>query len=135
MLRIAIVDDSKEVQTALARLLSTVADTAVVGYAQDVEGAKSMIDRTHPDVVILDVELRDGQTSMDVLGFIDERHVKPRTIMLSNSTWGSLRAGFLAAGASAYFDKSTQFLEARDWIAEQNSALPGPGFGDDPHDS
>jgi DNA-binding NarL/FixJ family response regulator len=135
MLRIAIVDDSKEVQTALAGLLSTVAGAAVVGYAQDVEGAKSLIARTHPDVVILDVELRDGQTSMDVLRFIDERRVKPRTIMLSNSTWGSLRAGFLAAGAAAYFDKSTQFLEARDWIAEQHPALPGSGFGDDVQDS
>jgi hypothetical protein len=40
-----------------------------------------------------------------------------RVIALSNFTWQAMREGFLEAGASAYFDKATEFTKARDWVA------------------
>ncbi len=117
MVKVAIVDDSAAVQASLSRLLAQNPAIEIVGFAEDVAGANAMIERSNPDVVVLDVELRNNDTSMPVLRFLRERLPATRVIVLSNSTWGSLRAGFLAAGAEAYFDKSTEFLEARDWIA------------------
>lgn len=120
MLKVAVVDDSPAVQAGLGRILATSPAIKVVGVAEDVEGAIALIERTDPDVVVLDVELRNNQTSMPVLRFLREHRPATRVVMLSNWTWESMRAGFLAAGADAYFDKSTEFLKARDWIAAQN---------------
>jgi two-component system chemotaxis response regulator CheB len=117
MLKVAIVDDSPEVQASLSRLFAQNPAIEVVGLAADVVGAKAMIERCCPDIVVLDVELGNNDTSMPVLRFLREHRPSTHVIMLSNSTWGSLRAGFLAAGAEAYFDKATEFLQARDWIA------------------
>ena len=117
VLRVAIVDDSPLVQRSLARLFAHYPNIDVVGFAEDCAGAQAMIERTCPDVVVLDVELKDDCTSMPVLRFLREHRPAIQAIMLSNSTWGSLRKGFLSAGAEAYFDKATEFNSAVDWLA------------------
>jgi DNA-binding NarL/FixJ family response regulator len=117
MLKVAIVDDSPQVQASLSRLFAQNPAIKVVGLAEDVASANAMIERCCPDIVVLDVELANHDTSMPVLRFLREHRPSIRVIMLSNSTWHPVRAGFLAAGAEAYFDKATEFLKARDWIA------------------
>lgn len=52
-----------------------------------------------------------------MLGVID-------VVATSNFGWQAMRMGFLQAGAKAYFDKSTEFIAARDWIARR--AMGGP---------
>lgn len=120
-MRVAIVEDSSLIRERLSRVLTAVPGVEVVGFAASVEAAKLMIEDSHPDVVVLDVELEDGQTSMAVLRFIVQMHPSIDAIVLSNFTWGSMRAGFLLEGAKAYFDKSLEFLKARDWIAERQA--------------
>lgn len=128
-MRVAIVEDSSLMQERLRRTLTAISGVEVVGFAANVEAANQLIDATLPDVVVLDVELQDGQTSMGVLRFLTQEHPSIDAIVLSNFTWGSMRAGFLAEGAKAYFDKSLEFSKARDWIAERragpDSKVPG----------
>lgn len=111
-----VVDDSKQFQQSLTRLLSTVSGVAVVGYAEDVAGAREVVDVMKPDIVVLDVELRAGDHGIDVLRHIAQRHPTTKVVVLSNLNWETLRRIYLQAGAAAYFDKSMEFEQARSWI-------------------
>lgn len=122
-MRVAIVDDSSVVQQRLSQIMCGIAGVEVVGFASSVDGAKRLIEETSPDVVILDVELGGGETSMGVLRHIVRNHPRTEAIMLSNFTWASMRDSFLMEGAKAYFDKSLEFMQARDWIAERSAAM------------
>ena len=125
MMKVVVVDDSVTVQQGLGRLLGAVAGVSVVGNAEAVDDALRLIESTRPDVVVLDVDLRGGERGMDVLRRVVRDHPGTRVIMLSNFGWQAMRDGFLQAGASAYFDKSLEFMEARDWIAGRVSAGAG----------
>jgi DNA-binding NarL/FixJ family response regulator len=118
VVKVVVVDDSLLVQRSLGRLLTAVDGISVVGYAEDVAGATALIDATRPDVVVLDVDLRHQDRGMDVLHYVVRVHPGIKVIALSNFTWQAMREGFLLAGASAYFDKSMEFIQARDWITE-----------------
>lgn len=63
-----IVDDEKRLREALSIMLEMVAgDTIqVIGFAESVEEAKKIIDRLKPDLVFMDIMLKDG-TGFDVL--------------------------------------------------------------------
>lgn len=128
-MRVAIVEDSSLMQERLRRTLTAIPGVQVVGFAANVEAANQLIESTLPDVVVLDVELQNGQTSMGVLRFLARTHPSIDAIVLSNFTWGSMRAGFLAEGAKAYFDKSLEFSKARDWIAERLSGTGSKVLG------
>jgi two-component system response regulator DevR len=116
VLKVLVVDDSGAVQQSLGRLLGAAPGVCVVGYAEDVAGALRQIEAAPPDVVVLDADLRGGDRGIDVLRYVVRRHPAIRVIGLSNFNWQALRDNFLAAGAQAYFDKSTEFTDARDWI-------------------
>lgn len=119
MLRVAIIDDSLEIQRAFGALLASLDGLQLVGCAEDLAGAVRLIDDQRPDVVVLDVELRGTDRGYDVLRHVARHHPGTRVVALSNFGWGAIRDAFLHAGASAYFDKSNEFVQARDWIASQ----------------
>lgn len=122
-MRVAIVEDSPLIQERLCRALAAVRGVEVVGFATNVEAAKQLIETSRPDLLVLDVELEHGETSMGILRYVALAHPSIEAIMLSNFTWDSMRAGFLAEGAKAYFDKSLEFTKARDWIAQRQAGL------------
>jgi DNA-binding NarL/FixJ family response regulator len=57
--RVLIVDDHASFRW-LARLLLVVAGCDVIGEAADAGGARELVERLHPDAVLLDVMLPDG---------------------------------------------------------------------------
>lgn len=116
-MRVAVVDDSLAVQTSLRGLLGLVRGIEIVGCAEDVAGAIRLIDSEQPDVVVLDVELRDNGRGIDVLRHVVRAHPHVRVVVLSNFHWATMRGVYLGCGASAYFDKSMQFIQAKDYIA------------------
>jgi hypothetical protein len=42
--------------------------------------------------------------------------------MISQFNWAAMRNSHMEAGALAYFDKSTEFQQARDFIADLSNA-------------
>lgn len=128
VLKVVLVDDSAAVRRSLGQLLAAEPGVAIVGQAEDVRQAVQVIETARPDVVVLDVDLRHGDRGIDVLRHVVREHPAIQVVVLSNFTWGAMREGFLAAGAKAYFDKSNEFLAARDWIAvcARRRADPGP---------
>lgn len=129
MLRVAIVDDSPEIQRAFGALLASLDGLQLVGCADDLASAVHLIDEQCPDVVVLDVELRGTDRGYDVLRHVARRHPATRVVALSNYGWRAMRDAFLQAGASAYFDKATEFVQARDWIAEQRPSAATAATG------
>lgn len=118
-MKIVLVDDSLEVQRSLGAMLRSIPDVEVAGCARDVMGAMSLIDATRPDLVVLDVNLLDDEKGIDVLHYVKRQHRQTTVVALSSFTSDRLRSNYLDAGASAYFDKATEFKSARDWIARQ----------------
>lgn len=116
VLKVAIVDDSLEVQDSLGRLLEAVAGVEIVGCAEDKASALQLIEATRPDVLVLDVDLRGGDRGFDVLRHVVRHHPGTRVVALSNFSWEAMREGFLQAGAEAYFDKALQFNRVIDWV-------------------
>ena len=126
MLKVAVVDDSLPVQQSLGRLLRSVAGVDVVGYAEDVAAALRLIDSSRPDVVVLDVNLRHRDKGIDVLRHVVAKRPDCKVVVLSNCTEPAVRDWYLRSGASAYFDKSLEFLCARDWIGALSQGTTAP---------
>jgi DNA-binding NarL/FixJ family response regulator len=126
MLKVVVIDDSVAVQQSLHRLLGAVAGVDIVGNAEAVDDALRLIQSTQPDVVVLDVDLRGGDRGMSVLRHVVREHPHTKVIVLSNFGWQAMRDGFISAGASAYFDKSMEFMKARDWIAGHAATAARP---------
>lgn len=124
MMKIAMVEDSALVRQSMTRLLQSVDGIDVVGYADDVPSALELIDAERPDVILLDVELRNGDRGMAVLRHTVRTHPSIDVVAMSNFGWQAMRMSFLQAGAKAYFDKATEFIAARDWIARRAVARP-----------
>jgi len=122
VLKVLVVDDSLAVQRSLGRLLDAVAGVSVVGYAESLARAQQLIGALMPDVIVLDVDLEGGQRGIELLLYVAREHPAIQVIGLSNFTWRTVHDCRLAAGASACFDKSTEFHQARDWIVARTKA-------------
>ncbi|MCC6248113.1 MAG: response regulator transcription factor [Rubrivivax sp.] len=121
-MKVALVEDSAHVRNVLARLLSAIEGVELAGEAEDVAGAIALVERTAPDLVVLDVELRDHGRGIDVLRQLQREHPGVEVIVLSNYGWSAMRDAFLAGGARAYFDKAFEFGQALQWIRERQAA-------------
>ena len=121
-MKLVLVDDSKAVQRSFGSLLASVPAVELVGVAEDVASAMALIEATEPDFVVLDMELGGGDNGIDVLKYIVQHRPQTQVIVLSNFDGQKLRNDLRAAGALAYFDKASEFLLARDWIASRAAA-------------
>lgn len=117
MLKVVVIDNSPALRRSLSRLLTSVSGVEVAGCAGDVDAAISLIDATSPGVVVLDVNLSDGDKGIDVLRHTRRHWPQVDVIVLSCVSSYRIRESFLKAGAMAFFDKSSEFTEARDLIA------------------
>jgi DNA-binding NarL/FixJ family response regulator len=124
--KVVLVDDSRDIQTALTRLLATLPGVQVAGCAEDVAGALQVIEASRPDIVVLDVGLRGQDRGIDVLRRVAADHPDIDVIVLSNFAWDAMREAFIAAGARAYFDKALEFDKVRDWVRARMLDLEAP---------
>jgi len=121
-LQVFVVEDAVEVRKRLIALLRTVPGVAVVGEAESVRGAIEGVLSTAANVLLLDLQLSDGN-GLDVLAELKPQRPALRVIVLSNFSAAPYRQASLAAGADAFFDKSQEFGRVpdilRDWLAVQ----------------
>lgn len=102
--RIFIVDDHSLVREGLQRVIAEEPDLAFCGEADDVAKAQAGIERTKPDVVVLDLSLRD-ESGLDLINRLRTLLDPPRILVLSMHEELRYAEGALRAGAQGYVVK------------------------------
>jgi DNA-binding NarL/FixJ family response regulator len=109
-MRIFIADDSAIVRERLIEMLSDLKGVEIIGQAGEGLEALNSIQKLKPDVVILDIQMPNGN-GIDVLQKIKKKRRRPILIILTNYSDSAYRTKCMDAGADFFFDKSTEFDE------------------------
>ena len=117
-IKVFIADDSAPIRQRIAAMLPPA--TVVVGEGDTPKGCIDGILATHPDVVVLDVQLIGGQ-GLEVLQAVRAADPRVAFVVFSNNSQAAYRKRYLAAGATRFLDKSTEF----DQLATAVDCAPG----------
>ena len=106
-LKVYVVDDSALLRQRLVGLLSELDRVEVIGEAEDRDQAITEVTKLRPHVVILDIQLRQGN-GIEVLTQIKQVQPSPTVIMLTNYPYQQFREKCMAAGADYFLYKATE---------------------------
>ena len=120
-LRIHIVEDSVYVRSYLMQAIAAIQDVEVTGYSEEADKAVELIGMQRPDVVLLDLALKEG-SGLSVLRQIKRLVPAPLVIVLTNHAEGVYRSRSMLEGADYFFDKSLEFELALETIGDISSA-------------
>ena len=87
-MKIIIVEDSRLARNELRELLSVYSDCEVIGEAANVKDAVACIDSLKPDVILLDIQLPDG----DGFAVLEQLHHLPKVIFTTAYDQYALKA-------------------------------------------
>lgn len=124
-LRLVVVDDHALFRRGLVGLLEEMPDFSVVGQAGDGQQAMPLIEKTRPDVVLLDLNM-PNMDGIAALRAIRERKLPVKVLMLTISQNDVDLLDAIRAGADGYLLKNTEPEELRRAIrrvAEGQGAL------------
>lgn len=118
--KVFLADDSAPIRARVAGLLAE-PSLQIVGEAETPQACIEGILATHPDVVVLDVQL-DGGQGLDVLRAVRGAAPEIAFVVFSNNSGPAYRKRYLGAGAACFLDKSAEF----DQLAGAVSAASHP---------
>jgi DNA-binding NarL/FixJ family response regulator len=102
--RILIVDDHPIVRRGLAQLIGDEPDLEVCGEAGDVPEALRLVNETQPDLVLIDISLRDGN-GIELIKQLKSRDEGLRMLVSSMHDESLFAERCLRAGAKGYISK------------------------------
>ncbi|MDQ8039577.1 MAG: UvrY/SirA/GacA family response regulator transcription factor [Rickettsiella sp.] len=115
MINVVLVDDHELVRTGMKRLLGDAPDIKVIGEAGDGEEAIKLIERTKPDVVLMDLNMPgingSGLNGLDVTRKLIRSNPKLKIIVVTVCKEGPFPERLVRAGASGYVTKNTNMDE------------------------
>jgi DNA-binding NarL/FixJ family response regulator len=114
---VLLVDDSAPVRERLKELLAQAAPVRIVGEADTAASAITAIAAKRPDFVVLDYKLPDG-TGLEVLRAVAAKAPESVFIVLTNHATAHVRAACTGAGARYFLDKSSEFGQLANIIAD-----------------
>lgn len=114
-LRVLLIEDSRLLRERLVGMLTVPGIMEVTGTAETETEAKDKIDANDYDVLVVDVELKQGS------GIAAIRHARqsyagrtqPLIVVLTNYALPTVRQRCMTAGADHFLDKMQQFGELR----------------------
>ncbi len=106
-IRIVVVDDYALFRKGLTSLLAEIPEFQVVGEAGDGNEALRVIEKSLPDIVLLDVNM-PGLGGIETVEALRERKNKVKVMMLTISQHDEDLIGSIVAGADGYLLKNTE---------------------------
>jgi len=117
MIKIAIVEDDKEIRESLAILINGSEGFECVSHYESCEAALESIEKDDPDVILMDINL-PGMTGIEGVSLIKEKLPDCEIIMLTISESDKDVFDSLCAGACGYLKKNTPPAKLLDAIKE-----------------
>jgi DNA-binding NarL/FixJ family response regulator len=114
-IRVFIADDAAIIRRRLSAMLGRIEGVEIVGEAETGQAALMSIEKLEPDVVLLDLNMPDG-SGIGVLKAIGDKIRRLRIVVLTNYADSHYRKTCLQMGAERFFDKSSEFTKAIDFV-------------------
>ena len=96
----------QQIQIDVSGTINTSADEIeIIGEAVDSAGAVKLYETLNPDIIILDIDLKDGN-GIEVLTRIKNNSPSPTTIMFTNYSNSAYQKAAKRLGADYFFDKT-----------------------------
>jgi DNA-binding NarL/FixJ family response regulator len=108
--RVVIADDHPLLVKAISQILEDAKTFEVVGSASSGLQVEPLVARTHPDLVLLDIQM-PGLDGLSCLALLRERHPDVTVVVFSGSNCSDTIERALSMGASAYIAKSIDPLD------------------------
>jgi len=115
MIKVLVADDQALVRGALAAMLGLEPDIAVVAEARTGSEAVAMAERTRADVVVMDLDMPDGD-GLTATKEIAAKGLATRVLILTMHTEEEYLVTLLQAGAAGYLVKTTADRELVDAV-------------------
>jgi DNA-binding NarL/FixJ family response regulator len=106
-IRILIVDDHAVVRLGLKTLINDQPNLEAVGEASTGTEALGMVERYHPDVVLMDIRM-PGEGGLEATRLITSRFPEIKVVMLTSFADDELLVRAIRAGASGYVLKQAE---------------------------
>lgn len=103
-IRVGLVDDHALVRLGLKTLINDQVDMEVIGEGDSTAAALKMVDRTHPQVVLMDIRL-PGDSGLEAARQIAVRYPETKVVMLTSFADEELVINAIRAGAVGYLLK------------------------------
>ena len=118
--RVFLADDSGMIRSRVASLLGAHA-MEIVGEAGTPQACIDGILASHPEVVVLDVQL-EGGTGLQVLKAVRAAEPQIAFVVFSNNAGPAYRKRYLGEGAAGFLDKSSDFEQLPQAISQAGQA-------------
>ena len=121
LLRVVTVDDSPVVAERLGFMLAEIESVKFLGNAMNISAALHLINLRKPNVVILDIHLKEDvlvANGVHLLTQLRKDHPTLTIIMLTNLSVPQYRSTCIALGADYFFDKTNDFEKIPDTLKE-----------------
>jgi CheY-like chemotaxis protein len=120
MLKVFLIEDSILLQELLGGMLSEIDGVEFCGSADGEAEALRMLAARPVDLVIIDIELREGSGIgvLDALNADGDLYGNPRKAVLTNYAHAVMRQRCERLGMDAFFDKSLHINQLLDYVVE-----------------
>lgn len=118
-MKLFIVEDSPMMKVRLIQMLEQIEVVKIIGEADNQVDAIAKISELKPDVVVLDIRLKEGN-GLEVLKYIKTEMPSTVVIMLTNYPYVQYRDKSYSIGADYFFYKATEFTKVFDVVNSIN---------------
>ena len=126
MIRVLVVDDHPTVRSAIRKLLETTEGMTVVGEAGDGREALDVVEKTRPDVVVMDLTMPE-LSGIQATRYLSIAHPRTRILIFSAAVGRDVVREARAAGAAGFVAKggrAGRVVRAIRAVNEGRSAWP-----------
>ena len=128
MIRVVLVDDQAVVRAGFRVMLEDAVDIEVVGEAASGPEAVAVVERVHPDVVLMDIRMPGGDGLAATRAIVaSEREPRPAVLVVTTFDLDEYVFGALESGASGFILKDA---EPEDLISAVRNLADGLGLVD-----